>query len=259
MIRDPIMRRLSTNLDDENAQPSFIWDVPVTVRELREHLRHPDPRIRAQWLGRVLREARYQDVWKFVTVDEVLEQFPLVQRHLGRMRRFWEWLLEGWREDGLLRKRPTHVTVQRSFPEFRRFLVERSGENTLVDLVIDRTPDVDPDKAVFGSVRVDSLREIAANKICALVGRSEIRDLIDLRAMLLAGIDLRRALDDAMRKDGGVNPAILAWLLDELVIGRDAVLPGGVDPQALDRFRHDLAGTLRRFAYPLSDRPEVSN
>lgn len=100
------MRRLSTDLDDDNAQPSFIWDVPVTVAELRRHLKHQDPRVRAQWMGRVLREARYQDVWRFVTVDEVLEAFPLVRRHLGRMRRFWEWLLEGWYEDGLISRRP---------------------------------------------------------------------------------------------------------------------------------------------------------
>lgn len=83
-------------------RPWFLWDVPVTETELRERLRDPDPLIRAQWQGRVLREARYPEVWEYLTLDEILRDWPHIQRHLGRMRGFWEFLLEGWREDGLL-------------------------------------------------------------------------------------------------------------------------------------------------------------
>ena len=27
---------------------------------------------------------------------------PRIDRHLGRSRQFWHWLIEGWRTDGLL-------------------------------------------------------------------------------------------------------------------------------------------------------------
>ena len=83
-------------------RPYFLWDVPVSEAELRERLGDPDPRVRAQWQGRILREARYADVWKYVTLDEVLANWDLIQRHLGRRRGLWEFLLKGWREDGLL-------------------------------------------------------------------------------------------------------------------------------------------------------------
>jgi hypothetical protein len=83
-------------------RPYFLWDVPVTETGLRERLRDPDPRIRAQWQGVVLREACYRDVWKYLSLSELVRDWSFLERHLGRRRRFWSWLLESWRRDGLL-------------------------------------------------------------------------------------------------------------------------------------------------------------
>ena len=142
------------------------------------------------------------------------------------------------------------LTTQIRYDEFRRFLVSRGDDSTLVDLVIDRAPKVDPNPILHGLVRVDSTREIAANKICTLLSRCEIRDLIDLKALLDSGIELERSLADAETKDGGVNPATLAWLLDQLSIPPDAPIPGDVSPAALDEFREDLVRRLRALALP---------
>lgn len=141
------------------------------------------------------------------------------------------------------------VESLRTHPDFVRLLVRRGEESAVVDLVIDRVPDVDEPSEQRDGVRVHSLREIAANKVCALIGRGEVRDLIDLRAILARGIDLRSALADAERKDGGVSPATLAWILDQVVIGADAKLPG-VTGRELDLFRHDLVKQLRTIARP---------
>ncbi len=100
------MGPLSLQIDRDEVQPYFIWDVPVTMTELRAHLRHPDPHVRALWTARVMREARYLDVWKLVSLHEVLALLPLVRRHLGRARRFWDFLIDGWERDGLLPRRP---------------------------------------------------------------------------------------------------------------------------------------------------------
>lgn len=83
-------------------RPYFLWDVPVTEAELRLRLRDPDPAIRAQWQACVLREARYEDVWRYLTLDAVLRDWAQIERHLGRRRAFWRYLLDGWRKDGLL-------------------------------------------------------------------------------------------------------------------------------------------------------------
>lgn len=134
---------------------------------------------------------------------------------------------------------------QREYPEFRRLLARRGDEACIVDLVIDRAPSVEPEKATFGAVRADTPREIAANKVCTLLGRAEIKDLVDLEALVGMGVDLDRALEDARRKDAGVDPATLAWVLGEITIGREAALPGGVDPSRISTFRDALVRKLR--------------
>jgi hypothetical protein len=67
------MPQLSTNLDDPEAQPYFLWDQAVTYRQLRLKLQVEDLDERALWIARVMRGA------------------------------FWLWLIDGWRSDGLLR------------------------------------------------------------------------------------------------------------------------------------------------------------
>ncbi len=141
------------------------------------------------------------------------------------------------------------VRAMQAYPDFRRLLVERGEESCKIDLVVDRAPAIEREKLVVSQVRLDSMREIAANKISALVARSEIRDLVDLRALLAAGIDLERACDDALIKDAGADPATLAWLLDTLVISSDARLPAEVSAQELLAFRDSLVTRLRALAF----------
>jgi hypothetical protein len=84
--------------------PYFLWsgDDRVSEEEFRAKLRSPDTRERARWMGRLLREARSDDVWKYVTVSDVLRDWSEVERHLGRSKPFWRFLLDGWRQLGLI-------------------------------------------------------------------------------------------------------------------------------------------------------------
>jgi hypothetical protein len=102
MLPGAMARPLSLDCDDPTAQPYFIWDEEITYSELRRKLQSPDPDERALWMGRVMREARYDDVWKLLRLRDVLAMLPRIDRHLGRSRAFWHWLIEGWRADGLI-------------------------------------------------------------------------------------------------------------------------------------------------------------
>ncbi len=97
------MRTLTTDMTRDDLRPYFLWDEDVSVAELRAILAgsHGGAR-REQVLGKMLREARDTDVWHFVTPEEVAAELPRLARRLGRRRAFWEWLIEGWRADGLL-------------------------------------------------------------------------------------------------------------------------------------------------------------
>ncbi len=84
-------------------RPYFLWDVDVDEAGLRERLRASDPDVRAQWQGWVMAEARFDDVWRYLELDDIVRDWAHIRRHLGRRLAFWEYLLEGWRRDGLLR------------------------------------------------------------------------------------------------------------------------------------------------------------
>jgi hypothetical protein len=90
--------RLSVDLDDPEAVPYFLWDEPMTVAELRSRLASAAEPERLRLLGKILREARDTEVWRFTTPSEVAGLWPKLQRHLGRRRVFWEFLLGRWRE-----------------------------------------------------------------------------------------------------------------------------------------------------------------
>ncbi len=90
--------RLSTDLDDPQAVPYFLWDEPLSVAELRTRLANAEAPEKRRLLGKILREARDTDVWRFTTPREVAALWPELQRHLGRRRAFWEFLLGCWRE-----------------------------------------------------------------------------------------------------------------------------------------------------------------
>ncbi len=93
--------RLSLDLDDPSAVPYFLWDEPMTLAELRARLQRASRPERMRLLGRILREARDPDVWRFTTPAELAASWPELQRYLGRRRGFWEFLLQRWRELGL--------------------------------------------------------------------------------------------------------------------------------------------------------------
>ena len=87
---------LSSDLDDPDAFPYFLWDDPITNRELRERLDTASPVERMRLLGKILREARDTEVWRFTTPREVADSWPALSRHLGRRRAFWQFLLTVW-------------------------------------------------------------------------------------------------------------------------------------------------------------------
>ena len=101
------MANLSTDLTRDDALPYFLWDQPMTVAELRRKLHTSSPADRARLLGKILREARDPDVWRFTTPQEVVAEWGSLSRHLGRRRGFWTFLIERWRSQGLLHEQPT--------------------------------------------------------------------------------------------------------------------------------------------------------
>lgn len=138
---------------------------------------------------------------------------------------------------------------------FARIEVSDGKETVVLDLVADPVPIIDaPVEMTIGGRRilVDSKHEILVNKLCTLLSRQEVRDLVDVRQLTLAGGDLWRAVAQAHQKDGGFSPQVLAWLLRGFPIRPLAEKEGAsaAEIEALARFRDDFVADLVRRCKP---------
>lgn len=86
-------------LIDADRRPTFLWDVDTTEDELRVLLRDPDAEVRAYWVGKLLRQAKPDDVFGYVGWEEITAAWPLIEGRLGRQGAFWAWWMRR-REQG---------------------------------------------------------------------------------------------------------------------------------------------------------------
>jgi predicted nucleotidyltransferase component of viral defense system len=136
-------------------------------------------------------------------------------------------------------------------PDFRRLLVKRKTEAVVVDLVREYVFQLETEKPIINGIRIDSPEEILANKLCALLSRSEIRDLIDVRQLEKAGFSLKNACQVAAKKDSGLSAGQLAWVLNQINFGDDAQLPSDISVDELREYLNDLIDRLKQLAFPI--------
>ncbi|MEO8554659.1 MAG: hypothetical protein ABI678_32000 [Kofleriaceae bacterium] len=84
------------HLVDRRGRPYLLWDDDMSLDTFRDRLRDPDPDVRAYFLGKLMRQAKPDDVFTFVTLDQLRAALPTVDRYLGRTREFWHWLVGRW-------------------------------------------------------------------------------------------------------------------------------------------------------------------
>lgn len=85
----------SDNLD-------FAWDRPETESSLQAKLAAATP---AEWIrlaAWIMREARVEEVWRFLTLPQIDRSFPELAPLLDQRRPLWEYLLKTARELGKL-------------------------------------------------------------------------------------------------------------------------------------------------------------
>jgi hypothetical protein len=210
-----------------------------------------------QW--RILEQlATVQPPWS-LTGGGALAGFHLQHRSTRDLDLFWHGLnqLDTLPEEvrSRLISEGLEVTSVRSGATFAQLRVSDGTETCVVDLVADPVAPVEAPLQIrvgASSLVVDTPHEILVNKLNALLSRSELRDLEDVRALLAAGGDLERALADAPRKDSGFSPLTLSWVLKELrpkILARVAGLePGKVEE--LEAFRDALVGRILAISSP---------
>lgn len=132
----------------------------------------------------------------------------------------------------------------RQTEHFRQFLLEPEADPPLqVDLVRDFGPQYGHHER-HGDVIVDSIGNIGANKLTAILGRTEPKDFVDLYFLLHAGYSFDDLLEKAQQKDLGLQPFFLAGALRQVLHFQH--LPITTPPLTLSE--------LQAFIIALSDR-----
>jgi len=121
------------------------------------------------------------------------------------------------------------------------------GQQLRCDIV--HEPQLDLAEAdVVEGVSVESLADLRASKITCLLSRTEPRDLVDVLFLERAGHPPEKDLELALRKDAGIDPGVLAWLLSRF---RVEPLPQMLVPFSrgeLEAYRDRLAERFRTLA-----------
>jgi hypothetical protein len=147
------------------------------------------------------------------------------------------------------------VAVVQTAAAFCRLEVRDGVDSVIVDLVADpvRLAEAPRPVTVQGATfLVDTPHQILVNKLCALLSRSEVRDLVDVKALLETDGDLRRALMDAPQQDGGFSPLTFAWSMRALPLrrlGAALKMPASA-VEDLERFRDGLVDRVLAEARP---------
>ena len=121
------------------------------------------------------------------------------------------------------------------------------GGRIEVDVIHEPSPDLGEPPTVEGVVLCSEL-DLRASKVTCILSRSEPRDLVDLLFLQRAGFPTVADLEWALQKDAGVDPAVLAWLLNQFPV---RPLPQMLEPlseEELDAWRMELMEQMRRVA-----------
>lgn len=130
----------------------------------------------------------------------------------------------------------------------RARLETADGRSLDLDLVHQPQDDLEAPPPPIEGIVVESIVDLRIDKLTCILSRSEPRDLVDLFFLDQAGFPPIRDLDLALRKDAGVDPAVLAWLLAQFPTDP---LPRMLKPLTVEQlrsFRDNLAEALRQAA-----------
>ncbi|MEP6862744.1 MAG: nucleotidyl transferase AbiEii/AbiGii toxin family protein [Deltaproteobacteria bacterium] len=147
------------------------------------------------------------------------------------------------------------ATVLRSTPSFAQLDVRSEDEAVVIDLVADPTPIAEeprPTQLGTSTILVETPHQLLVNKLCALLSRSELRDLVDVQVLIAAGGNISRALHDCPDQDAGFSPLSFGWCVRGLDLARlgKAVGLSSAQIDDLDRFRTELIDRVLAAAKP---------
>lgn len=82
----------------QKKRPYFLWDYDLTEEQVRAILRSDDEVEKAWLITRILEYAKWEDIWRYLSVDDVRESFDRL-RMKPYHKDLWAFALKVWSQD----------------------------------------------------------------------------------------------------------------------------------------------------------------
>ena len=90
---------MSEQVASASPRPYFFWDYDITEEQVRHILQSGDETEKAWIITRILEYARWEDIWRYLTVDDVRQNFERLRFRWPQVRDLWAYALEVWASD----------------------------------------------------------------------------------------------------------------------------------------------------------------
>ena len=236
-------------------RPYFLSDPVMTLDTYLARLQDDDPYCRGYYIAQVMREAKPDDVFTFVTKAEIEMLWHRIVRHLGRSRGLWAWILCEWRAP---KHAPRIVSSRYSRTAASPFPRREFGGKDEIRMIEFDTETNEPCMTSQSSedggleMRIDEQSERLSRALQAMLSRYDLRDLADAQDSLNKGAALERAMALTAERDSGFSPIALAWELHSQRFERYRPDPRLTESKidGLGEFQEFLASVLAESADP---------
>jgi hypothetical protein len=89
-------------IQESTDRPDFLWDEPLLRDDLKKILAGDNAEERLYYAAKIMREARFEEVWEYLSPAFLAANWDKLHSRLGRKKRFWEFFYSTWRADGLI-------------------------------------------------------------------------------------------------------------------------------------------------------------
>jgi hypothetical protein len=81
-------------------RPYFLWDYDISDEDIRRILRHGSLAEKAWIITRILEYAKWDDIWHYLTVDDIRENLEHLRFRRPQDRELWAYALDRWARHG---------------------------------------------------------------------------------------------------------------------------------------------------------------
>ena len=81
------------------GRPYFIWNADLSDEGVRAILAGQEGDLeQAQMIAHIMQNARFEDIWKYLQLKSIVQNWPLVKRMLWpqESKELWAWALQTW-------------------------------------------------------------------------------------------------------------------------------------------------------------------